>query len=179
MVTRPSVSLSEWDSCMCPLCLLYKSSKTRFRRWAVSRYETLKASLDAKLATHRDENEATLKKLRDKHACQLSAFDATIREEEADFERQYTDEVGAMNAAFVAQVTSFLAQCRSDYAGRLRGLDGFVSATESEIATETESVSETESATGSESVDPDRSPFRLVVRDEQLVVVSTTAAQAT
>jgi len=117
---------------MCPLCILYKTNVANVQRWASERHQKRKAKFDAKLQQKRDYHDGILKKLRDKHASQMQAFEETIKQASADeldekaLEAQYKDELEALNANLKQNVGDLITQFERDYVERTSQLDGFI-----------------------------------------------------
>lgn len=123
---------SDRKSCMCPLCILYKTNVASVQRWASERHQKRKAKFDEKLQNKRDYHEGILKKLRDKHASQMQAFEETIKQASADdldekaLEAQYKDELLALDANLKQNVGDLITQFERDYIERTSQLDGFI-----------------------------------------------------
>ena len=123
---------SDRKSCMCPLCILYKTNVASVQRWASERHQKRKAKFDEKLQNKRDYHDGILQKLRDKHASQMQAFEETIKQASADeldekaLEAQYNDELQALNANLKQNVGDLIMQFERDYVERTSQLDGFI-----------------------------------------------------
>jgi hypothetical protein len=121
------------ESCICPLCIMYKRNLANVQRWANERLRKMKAQYTEKHEKQRVYHEMILQKLRDKHAFQISAFDALIlqnSEDEArlveELELQYKDEMNILNASLKQQIDGLIIGFKQDYTERTDKLEGLL-----------------------------------------------------
>ena len=122
---------SDRKSCMCPLCILYKTNVANVLRWANERHQKRKAKFDEKLQCKREYHESILQKLRDKHASQIQIFEETIKQAQTGeldddaLEAQYNDELQVLNANLKQNVGELIKKFEGDYIERTNHLEGF------------------------------------------------------
>ncbi len=127
------------QSCLCPLCAVFKTNVANVQRWANDRSVRQKSKYDEKLQGQRAYHESILHKLRDKHAMQIQSFDDLIQvanKEDAtttaELESQYNNELQLLNANLKHAISEMITGFKKDYHDRTSHMEGFDATDETE-----------------------------------------------